>query len=48
MEHWVWITHCLPVALNNTYSWAEDVSQAPATITVHLLIFMAQQTMYYM
>ena len=28
----MWITHCLPVALNSTYSWAEDVSQALATI----------------
>ena len=27
-----------PVALNSTYSWGEDVTQAPATITVDLLV----------
>ena len=36
-----------PVALNSTYSWAEDVSQAPPTITIDLLFSMAQQTIDY-
>ena len=30
-----------PVALNSTYSWGEDVSQALATITVDLLVYIA-------
>ena len=34
-------------ALNNTCSWAEDVSQALSTITVDLLFSIAQQTIYY-